>query len=669
MNGNRTPLTGVLKTPIWFTILALLLFGCAGGGAGGGTEVGNPAPAFTADAELETYLKQQYASSLVPDWLTEADASAAAGSGDGSGAAVSDGQGGGSEANFSETNVQEMGVDESDKVKTDGNHIYVAGNTAVNVVQTDADGNLEALSRIEVGGAVDSLYLRGETLVVLYTPASGVGGYWGGIEPAVPALMVGMPYWLPIQAKTGVLLMDVEDPANPTLIKEWILDGRLISSRRIDAKLHVIQQFLPDLPPIAVHYDSAEGGVDQVIRDNLEQLESLTLDQLTPSYAVLDENGDPLSQGRLVATEDFVRPSDPEGATIVAVVTIDLDNPDADHQSMGAVLDAHHVYASTDTLYLASQRWRWSAAADAWFGGEVVTSIHGLDLTAERVSYVGKGRVPGSVLNQFSFGEYKRVLRVATTTGWSWDGTSGNNVYCLQAANGVLETIGKLEGLAPGETIYSARFIGTRGFLVTFVKVDPLLTLDLSDPTAPQVVGELKVPGYSDYIHPLGENHLLTIGKDTTLENDIAWYQGVQLSIFDITDFANPVVLHQEVLGDRGTHSEALHNHKAFTYWAERGLLAIPLELHEHEAPAQSPSAWAPWTFTGLQVLRVDIEQGFARIGRISTADAASPTCFSCGWTRGLFIEDDVFAVTADAVRAANVDDIPGTIQALDLKE
>jgi hypothetical protein len=232
-----------------------------------------------------------------------------------------------------------------------------------------------------------------------------------------------------------------------------------------------------------------------------------------------------------------------------------------------------------------------------------------------------------------------------------------------------LETIGRLEGLAPGEMIYSARFIGTRGFLVTFVRIDPLLTLDLSDPTAPQVVGELKVPGYSDYIHPLGENHLLTIGKDTTLEGDIAWYQGVQLSIFDITDFANPILLHQEFLGDRGTQSEALHNHKAFTYWAERELLAIPLELHEHQEPPQHPSDWAPWTFTGLQVLRVGIEQGFAALGRISTADTASSSCFSCGWTRGLFIEDDVFAVTADAVRAANVNDIPGTIQVLDLKE
>ena len=138
----------------------------------------------------------------------------------------------------------------------------------------------------------------------------------------------------------------------------------------------------------------------------------------------------------------------------------------------------------------------------------------------------------------------------------------------LGEEDGELVIFGRLEGIAPGEQIYSARFIGSRGFLVTFKKVDPLFTFDLTDPADPQVVGELKVPGYSDYIHPLGENHLLTIGKYAVEDGDMVWYQGVQISVFDVTDFADPVQVDVEIVGDRGTESEALENPHAFNYFA-----------------------------------------------------------------------------------------------------
>jgi hypothetical protein len=178
----------------------------------------------------------------------------------------------------------------------------------------------------------------------------------------------------------------------------------------------------------------------------------------------------------------------------------------------------------------------------------------------------------------------------------------------------------------------------------------------------------LKVPGYSDYIHPLGEDHLITIGKDTKLEDGFPYYQGVQLSIFDISDFADPQLRYKELIGDRGTESEALHNHKAFTFWAENSLLAIPVNLFKHETPPYYPWDYGDNTFTGLYVYRVTAEDGFEYLGRISTDSATGePYFYYNDWLRGIFIEEDVYAVNSEAVRSANIDNIVGTVNSIPL--
>jgi hypothetical protein len=199
------------------------------------------------------------------------------------------------------------------------------------------------------------------------------------------------------------------------------------------------------------------------------------------------------------------------------------------------------------------------------------------------------------------------------------------------------------------------------------VKIDPLFTLDLSDPTAPQVVGELKVPGYSDYIHPFGADHLITVGKDAALvaEDNMAWYQGVQLSIFDVSDFAAPGLKHKLILGDRGTATEVAHNHKAFTFWPEKSLLALPVELYEYAAPPVYPWEYGIHSFSGLYVYRVSPEDGFVLLGRVSTRSADDG--WFTPWTRGVFVDDTVYAITADAVRRAPVDGIETGVDTLPL--
>lgn len=637
-------------------ILVAMLAACSGGG---GTEVGNPgmSSSFSSDGELEKYLKDGLASSVLPASEVDGALQAVA-------AAEAPGQdsgldGSSAESGYSETNLQEAGVDEADKVKTDGIHIYVARGETVAIVRAGAVANL--VSQVKAPGVVTSLYLYGDTLVALYNPVGGDGYPWpGGIGLPEPTLRVGMPYWLPVEVKTGLLVVDIADRVAPKVTADWIFDGNLVSSRRIGNQLHLVQQFWPDLPPLQQNFDGNKENYAAVVASNRAELDDIPLEDLLPMYEQRDGNGQLVSSGRVVATEDFLAPQASEGGSIISLVSLDLDQPEQPFNSIGAILDAHLVYASQSSLYLAAQGY-----AGLFDGRDETVSVHKFDLSQPAVSYVASGSVPGWVLNQFSFGEADDVLRVATTTGLSWGGTWSNNVYCLQANGTDLAVIGRLEGLAPGEKIYASRFIGERGFLVTFKRIDPLLTLDLADPRNPKVVGELKVPGYSDYIHPLDENHLLTIGKDTSLSGETVYYQGLQLSIFDVSNFAKPTLLHSVKIGDRGTESEALQDHKAFSFWSERNLLALPVTLLEFTTPPEAPWSYGEFSFRGVYVYRVTPENGFDLRGRVDTTLGGSVPTFPVPWARGVFIGDDIHAITPEVVRSAVVEQISTTTNEL----
>ena len=298
---------------------------------------------------------------------------------------------------------------------------------------------------------------------------------------------------------------------------------------------------------------------------------------------------------------------------------------------------------------------------------EESTDIHKIALTDDGPSYVGSGKVPGRPLDQYSFSEFNGDLRVATTSNaFTFDGASSNNVYVLRenALNGSLSIVGQLEGIAPGERIFSARFVGDKGFLVTFVQIDPLFTIDLSDPTNPVVVGELKVPGFSTFILPISETELLTIGRDATEEG---FPLGVQLSVFDVSDFANPTLTDKVVLGLNGSWSEALNNPKALTWLPSRRLVAIPVTLVE----AGGEDFLGGLSFSGLIVHHVSTDGQFTERGRISTQPPTVnefdffPTV---AFTRGVFLDDDVFAVTPERVRGAAVSNVNGATISLELE-
>ncbi len=237
-----------------------------------------------------------------------------------------------------------------------------------------------------------------------------------------------------------------------------------------------------------------------------------------------------------------------------------------------------------------------------------------------------------------------------------------------------LEVVGSLEDLAPGEKIYSVRFMGKKGYVVTFKKVDPLFVIDLSDHENPSVLGKLKIPGYSDYLHPYDETHIIGIGKETVeaeeelktgRQLDFAWYQGIKMAIFDVSDVENPIEMHKVVIGDRGTESEALHDHKAFLFDREKELLVIPITLAEIKGEKSADNQYGEFTFQGAYVYNINLDDGFNLRGRVTHYDddevfKKSGFYFSgdSAIRRSLYIEDMLYTLSNTRLQLNDLDNL-----------
>jgi len=551
----------------------------------------------------------------------------------------------GDDRGFSTTNIQEEGVDESDLIKNDGEYIYMLSGDKIHVVKATPPESMAEVATLQVEPGGESMYLRDTTLVVIsnrysvwYGHDGGAGSTGGSSTGAGSSDEWGGGPWSD-GAQATVAIFDVTEPANPASKKVFRFEGTIASSRLIGSKLHLVITTQPELPG----------------DPSVEAIEAMTTDEWLPDVQIVSADGS-ASSGDVVNWQNALRPTDPDGYGLTVVATLDVDDVDAELSTTAVIGNVGTIYASTQALYLTDTQYSWDN-----YSSRSDTMIHKLAFTDACTQYIASGLVPGRPLNQYSMGEHKGYLRIATTNEqFRMTGeTLSSAVYVLGVNNNSLDTVGKIENIAPGETIYSARFVGDRGFLVTFRRIDPLFTLDLSDPANPAIVGELKVPGYSDHIQMLDENHLLTIGRETEDAGDFAWVQGVLLTIFDVSDMASPKILTigdtpaRVEIGGRGTYSEANHNPKAFNYFAEKNVLAFPIDLYEGDT---SGPQYGQHAFTGLYVYRVTVENGFEFLGRIASAEGVTQGgCFRGyhGTTRGVFIGDFVYSVTSNGVKAA----------------
>jgi hypothetical protein len=471
---------------------------------------------------------------------------------------------------------------------------------------------------------------------------------------------------------TKATVIDVSRPAAPAVLDEVWFPGWYTQARKVGRSIRLVLNDDFRWPEGIRWYPegeldwSDEGAVRRARESLIPENERIIRAQ--PLSRWLPEGRRRLSDGRLVDVpydcRDFNRVNASVSLGFTTVATLDLDALDRPSRT-AVIAQTSEVYADLDTLYLATHHWWWWPAP----GQTDYTYLVRLDTTdPTRARFVAAGAVEGHIVNQFSMDEYQDHLRVATTimrrvpaddNPWGTIETT-NRVTTLGVRGARLAITGQTPDLAPGERVQSARFIEDKGYVVTFEQIDPLFVIDLANPAAPRVLGELKIPGFSTYIHPLDAGHLLTIGIDlpNPVDGRVDWQERrMKLSIFDVRDPTRPLEKFTQTVGTAYGWSEAAWEHKAFNYFPERGVLAIPFSDYR-------PSATDPWGefVSDLRVFRVDAATGIAPLGALSMADlyqTQQSRDWSWSWSpwirRSVMADDFVYAISDAGVRAARI--------------
>ena len=449
---------------------------------------------------------------------------------------------------FSATNIQEAGVDEPDIVKTDGRRILAVGDGRLWYVDV-AGEKPELRSSLELPhGRAREMFISGDRVLLLQE--------WGGDYKAMAALI------------------DISDPEQMNISETLRVSGEYVSARLVGERATaVFTHHSPPLPEFVFPSSDSDESLSRAEEFNRQVVRESTLADWVPSY--IYERGEMVEKGLFLDCAFAYVPKTFSGRDMVSVLTVDMTgslNPENVTTVMTGEQDvrasSRYIYASSRSLYVTAEQRTGGA-------GNYSTNIHEFDIAGpDRARYVASGTVNGFLLNQFAMSEHDGFLRVATTNQrarW-WNEDSESRVDVLARDGNRLRVVGSVGGLGLGEEIYAVRFMGKIGYVVTFRETDPLYTIDLSDPTAPRTAGELKILGYSSYLHPIGDGLLLGVGQDA---NEMGWTSGTQVSVFDVSDLDNPRRTAQFTL--EGASSEAEHDHRAFLYWAPQRLAVLPV--------------------------------------------------------------------------------------------
>ncbi len=595
-------------------------------------------------------------------------------------AAAPSAEGGGRQegVDYSGTNNQESGVDEADFLKTDGYYIYVLNGDGLEILAVPEFGELERRSHTTIEGYPSQLLLAGDRAVVF----SAVDAWqlqpqhplYATLSQTFAGAEIG---WWRIGNITKVTVLDIADRAAPAVLRELYLEGYYQTARKVDTSVRMVSYAWMEVPDLIHWIDTGECNFwDDVFGDECDdELEEETRRSIRHNNRVIDQT--PLAafvpqiyevQGGTVVEhaftdadcQSFALADDAVSRGFTSLLSLDLFAAelafDADH----VLSNQPVVYASTDTLLLVepAEDWWWYWRNDRF---DEATNVHRFDISvAGQSSYTGSGRIDGTVLNQFSVSEHEDYVRLASTTGqwnrwWLEDPEPSNNHVFVLAGTTALETVGHLGNIARGEQIWSARFVGEKAFLVTFRNIDPLWTIDLSNPAAPRIEGELEVPGVSTYIHPLAGDRLLTIGFGGD-SGGLDWT--TRVSLFDVTNFAAPALAASLPLGLPGgdgwswSWSEATYEHKAFQYWEPLGLLAVPVSSYRY-------------TYTSYEYYsRLELVSVAAGLSRYGAVDHSSYYGGNDGYwynpevRRSIFMGDFIYAISDRAVTAHRLSDL-----------
>jgi uncharacterized secreted protein with C-terminal beta-propeller domain len=530
-----------------------------------------------------------------------------------------------SSPDYSRTNVQVEGVDEADIVKCDGKYLYIVSGRSVFIVKAYPPEAAEVLAEINLNGTVRGLFINGDRLVVFEV----MYPRYISVKP----LMRYYPYYG--VAETIIKVYDVSERDAPSLARTLSVNGSYFNSRMIGDHVYLAANY-PAYQSIYV--SEGEIALPKITVDGrVEEIDATKVyySNISDYYHVF---------------------------TIIIALNVkdDVAEPIYEAFLFGA---ARTMYVSRKNVYFVVPNY----VKPLREGVPLRKSeVHRVSIEGGTIRYEASGEVPGFVLNQFSMDEYGDYFRIATTTRvvGSMEGSNQmNNLYVLDMD---LNIVGRLEGLAPGETIYSARFMSDRCYLVTFKKVDPFFVIDLKDPKNPKILGKLKITGYSDYLHPYDENHIIGIGKETVAakEGDFAWHQGLKISLFDVSNISDPREISKVVVGHRGTYSPILRDHRALLFDRGRNLLAIPILVAEID-PSKFPGGVPPYAYgeyvwQGIYVFNIS-ENGLTVRGRITHIENSTvPLGFHSEYSikRALYIGNVLYTISDRKVKMNSLLDL-----------
>ncbi len=531
------------------------------------------------------------------------------------------------ENKYSKTNVQVEGVDEADIVKTDGNYLYIVSNERVAIVKAYPPEDAKLLSIIPFSASERPLELFVEKDKLLTISNSGESRYYH--FPYLQSRYYHSPY---LQNSLITRIYDISNRSKPTLIRKVQFEGNYNSSRKIGSFVYLILTYHP-----------------QYVRE-YNKVKEVALETALPR--IIYGSGSKKSRSSYICPCRNVKYIDPlQTANFLIVASISLESPTFHIQKEVVLGASDTVYASLNNIYIANNFYDYGRV-----GVENLTQIYKFSIQNGKILYKGKGEVPGKPINQFAMDEQNDFFRIATQTYSK--GVPSSNVYIL---NKDLVSVGKLENLAKTENMHSTRFFNNRLYMVTFKRIDPLLVIDLTNPTSPKVLGELKIPGFSEYLHPIDENNIIGFGKDT-VDTPKEWatpgdIKGLKIAVFDVSDPKNPKQKFVETIGDSGSNSPVLQDHKAFLFDKEKELLVFPAFIVEDKK--------AEKTFDGAYVYNLSIKDGFKLKGRISHYDdeeAPLPNNYTYDSNfsikRALYINNILYTISAKKVGINKLDNL-----------
>jgi inhibitor of cysteine peptidase len=603
---------------------------------------------------------------------------------------------GSSQPKYSTTNVQVQNVDEPDYLKTDGKYIYMITNNVLSIIHAYPAENAAIVLKtvLDVDAKnITNMFLNNERLVIFY---NGLGQN---------EVISQYDYQLKSQNHpvTFTLILDVSDKTSPHVLKNYQIDGRFNDARMIDNFVYVITttSLNPQYPLVPQIIDDDLGLVikpdvfyfdtfGQYYKFNTVTAIDIFSDTINSETFLMENTGTIyVSENSLYMTYmqnnrlpdkfqhdrffDVILPLFPKSIQD-KVSEINKDSSlslSEKWTSISGVLESEYNKMESDQKDMLFENIESHLNEyDAKIREELQkTVIHKISINGQNLEYVGKGYASGRLLNQFSMDEYNDTFRVATTNSF-WTPDNGsiryNSVYVFDES---LNSVGQLTKIAPNESIFSARFIEDRLYLVTFEQIDPFFVIDLSQHT-PEILGKLKIPGFSNYLHPFDENHIIGIGRDTVEKDGRVLQQGIKLALFGVSDVSNPIVVDEVIIGDKNTRSAALGNHKAFFFDSEKGVLSIPISgkanALDNELIGSNSKNTQNWF--GFYVYGLDSLQGFDLKGQVEHQTDDDKIYYSNLYgPRSFYIDDSLYTVSHTYLKINNMENISKELNSISL--